>query len=129
MTLIIEPMTWPEVVAFYNGLAYDSAWEIGPMLEMVESLAASPYAEHLYPATSMARLCLGRVRPLRFGYEMVIVEYVSTDPHFSFEYHEAANLPTPWTVKCEASAGLARLERILTRRLRWLNGSHFEAND
>ena len=82
MTLTVESRAWPDVVEFYRELVDESGWDLGPMLGLIEFLASSPYAAGLFPATSMARLCLGRTRDIRWGHEMLTVS--TTRPHDAF---------------------------------------------
>src|SRR3954469_5111886 len=97
----------------------DSGWDLGPMLDLVESLASSPYAAGLFPATSLARLCLARTRAIRWGHAMLAVEYDPIGKRFCFEYLEASPGVRPWVTSCPAADGRARLERLLKKRLRW----------
>src|SRR4051794_24355981 len=103
MTPTIESRPWPEVVGFYRELVNDSGWYFQPMLDLVEFLAASPFAEGLFPTTSVARLCLARTPTIRWEYEMLIIEYDPVGGRFVFTYFETSPCPRPWVTGCPES--------------------------
>jgi hypothetical protein len=119
MLLTVASRPWPEVVEFYRALVVDSGWDLRPMLELIEKIASSPYATGLFPATSLARLCLARTRTIRWNHEMLTVQYDPVGGRFLFEYFEASPSPKPWVTSCPAAEGRARLEWLLKKRLRW----------
>ena len=119
MALTVETRSWPEIVEFYRRLVTDSGCESCPMLELVESLASSPYSAGLFPATSLARLCMARTRTIRWAHAMLAVEYDPVGERFVFEYFETASNPKPWVTTCAAAEGWERIERLLRKRLRW----------
>jgi hypothetical protein len=123
MALTIETRSWPEVVNFYRKLVADSACDLGPVLALVESIALSPYSAALFPATSMARLCIARTRTIRWRHEMLTVEYDPVGERFVFEYFEASPSPQPWVTSCHTREGQSRFERLLKKRLRWFKES------
>ncbi len=128
MALTVETRSWPEIVEFYRRLVTDSGCEFGPMLELVESLATSPYSADLFPATSLARLCMARTRTIRWSHAMLAVEYDPVGERFVFEYFEAASNPKPWVTTCPASDGRAWIERLLKKRLRWFRDTRPASN-
>jgi hypothetical protein len=123
MALTVETRSWSEIVRFYRELVTDSAWNLGPMLALVESIASSPYSAALFPAPSLARLCVARTRTIRWGHEMLTVEYDPIGERFVFEYFEASPRPQPWITSCPTTEGQSRFERLLKKRLRWFKES------
>jgi hypothetical protein len=123
MALTVETRSWPEIVRFYRELVADSGWNLGPMLALVEFIASSPYAAALFPATSLARLCVARTRTIRWGHEMPTVEYDPIGECFVFKYFEASPNPQPWVTSCPRAEGQSRFERLLKKRLRWFKES------
>lgn len=64
-------------------------------------------------------LDLSRTRLLIRHHQMLAVSDQTGEGWFLFEYYEAAREPKPWATACEASEGFARLEWVLSKRLRW----------
>jgi hypothetical protein len=44
MAFTVETRSCPEIVRFYRELIADSAWNLGPLLALVEFIASSPYS-------------------------------------------------------------------------------------
>src|SRR3954471_23505997 len=107
MELTVESRVWPEVVGFYRALVEVPGWDLQPMLELIEEIATSPYATGLFPATSLARLCLARTRTIRWNHEMLTVQYDPVGGRFLFVYFEASPNPKPWVTNCPVAEGRA----------------------
>ncbi|WP_406699856.1 hypothetical protein V5E97_13505 [Singulisphaera sp. Ch08] len=111
MAFTVETRSWPEVVKFYR--------DLGPMLNLVEFIASSPYSTSLFPTTSHARLCIARTSPIHWGHAMLTVEFDPVGECFVFQYFEAAPTPQPWVTTCPTADGRMRFERLMKKRLRW----------
>ena len=74
------------------------------MLKLVEEIAASPYAAHLFGRNTsvyatrpdrQGQLNLSRTRTIITRHQMLAVSFVPEDDWFLFEYFEAAYDPSP----------------------------------
>ena len=129
-----DSIPWDEIVRHYRenygGAGFGGRYR--PIAKLVEEIAISPYAAHLfgrfasvYPIDpdrqGQLNLCCTRVLTIR--HRMLAVSFVPEDDWFLFEYFEAAYDPEPWATCCAVDEGFAKLEWVLTRRLRWFRRS------
>jgi aminoglycoside 6'-N-acetyltransferase I len=125
-----DSVPWDEIVRHYRE-NYDGdlfGGKYRPMLRLVEEIAASPFAAHLFGRNTSAyvmrpdrqgQLNLSRTRTIITRHQMLAVSFVPEDDWFLFEYFEAAYDPKPWATCCARDEGFAKLEWVLNRRLRW----------
>lgn len=125
-----DALPWDEIVRHYRenygGDGFGGRYR--PMARLVEEIAASPYAAHLFgwPTSPCAmrpnrqgQLNLSRTRTITVRHQMLAVSFVPEDDWLLFEYYEAAYEPTPWATCCAPSEAFAKLAWVLNRRLRW----------
>ena len=125
-----DSLQWGEIVRHYRenygGDLFGDTYR--PMLRLVEEIAGSPYATHLFGwPTSVyvmrpnrqGQLNLSRTRSITTRHQMLAVSFVPEDDWFLFEYYQAAYDPKPWATCCATDEGFAKLEWVLNRRLRW----------
>lgn len=118
MTDFYESRTWPEMVESYRGLAEGGGHQ-GPMLDLVEFIAGSPYASGLFPLESMFELCLSRTRGVRWRHGMLSILYDASVGQFVFTYFEESMWPEPWVTRRDTELGREHFEWLMKKRLRW----------
>jgi len=116
----VKTRSWAEVSTFYHRLVYENGWRLEPLLKLVLFIAASPYADGLYPATSVAMLRIGRYPDFAIRDAELLIEYESQRRQFHFRYfaHPSQNEPE-WEKYCDATEGATTLERFLLKQARW----------
>jgi hypothetical protein len=118
----MRTVPWSEVEARYAKLAALPAWDIAPMCSLVAYLAQSPYADGLFPFTSMDVLCLGRVRDFADEDGQLRVQFDRRTQRFEFTYLQAP-FAKPWRGRCAAAGFETYLDRLLRKRLRWFSAA------
>jgi hypothetical protein len=120
MGVATRSRSWDEIVSSYRHLSDDHGWRLGPMMELVDFVASSPYATALFPTTSHDRLCIARTRVIRWNHQMLTVRFDPNAERFLFEYWEAsAWCREPWRTSSAAEEGITKLEHVMKRRLGW----------
>jgi hypothetical protein len=116
----IQPRPWSEVVHHYEDVVGCHGSNMAPMLQLVEQIQASGFAERLFPYTSMFTLCIGCAHVRRMHQEELRITFDPTRQEFQFEYwSNPFDKPGPWKRTCPAAEGFATLERFLLKRVRW----------
>jgi hypothetical protein len=80
----------------------------------------------LFATTSMLSLCLALTRDIRFKKNMLLIELDPVSAVVAFEYFD--NGP-PWRTTCPAAKAIAKLERVLFKRLRWYRCISMESTE
>lgn len=123
-----QPRPWSDVVRYYEDLFRCQGPKMEPMLQLIEQIQASGFAERLFPYTSMATLCIGCTHVRRMHQEELRITFDPTGQEFQFEYLSNPFVgPGPWRKTCPAADGFATLERFLLKRARWFK--HMGATD
>jgi hypothetical protein len=117
--LIYTTRSWPDILEFYQGLAQAHHWQIAPMLDLVAFTAASPYAPHLFPVTSMATLRIGRYPNFLAGDGELSIDFEGPAQEFVFTYQSHPLDTRRWTRHYPTHAGRSALERFLLSYARW----------
>jgi hypothetical protein len=83
-----KPELWQAATDFYQNLIDKHGWNQEPMLELVQWLSASEYANWFYPSTSHQYLCISPVAtyPERCEAPIISVVYDSHHKHFVINY-------------------------------------------
>jgi hypothetical protein len=116
----IQPYPWSEVVHYYEDLVRCHGPKMEPMLQLVEQIQASGFAERLFPYTSMFTLCIGCSHVRRMHQEELRITFDPAGQEFQFAYWSHPFVkPGPWKRTCQAAEGFATLERFLVKRARW----------
>lgn len=89
------------------------------MLQLVQFVAASPYAQALFPITSVAKLRIGRYENFAPGDAELQIEFDEREQQFTFTYLAHPYQKHPWRRTCSAAAGIIRLERFLLEDAGW----------
>lgn len=114
-----QTRSWADILAFYRELDERSDGDFAPMIDLVRGIADTPYASDLFAATSMAQLCLGRIKDFPRDRDVLTVDFVPTSEQFAFTYLEDARRSAPWQTTCDPGSALSHLEHLLIHRLRW----------
>jgi hypothetical protein len=100
---------WDSVLEHYYGLL-EYHWPVGPMIDLVEAIIASPYRDRLYALTSLATLTIGLYERPAWEYWMtgalVIEPGTSEDSRPTFRYRD-------WTER--SSTPFETLQSFLSR--------------
>jgi len=91
------------------------------MAELVEHIAASPYADHLHGFTSMHTLYVGQTPVLEWEIHVLRIEPDFRDGQIArllFEFIEYPGVDRRWKRECAPEDGIATFERFL-RAQRW----------
>jgi len=119
---VTEPArSWPEIVAFYQGLARTPGRALGPMQELVEFLAGSRYARTLFPATEQEVLRIVRTAEGAAPREELRIRFDEPAQQFEFTHLRPDAAGAAWSRECEAVEWRPVLERLLHKRLQWFH--------
>lgn len=125
MSLVAPSRTWADVERFYAELyERDPRW--APMVSIVRYLRRPPFDATLFATTSMYTLCLGQTRSIRWDDNVLRIESGPGRDAVTFEYPRwpqpglvRPGCFEPWRTTVAGCDAVARLERILCKRLRW----------
>lgn len=114
--LIVKSRSWSALTKFYRDLVEKYGWDVQPMLQLVEAIAASHYAQGLYGITSHSTLCLSQHAEFEFDRNMLRVEF--ENGRFYFRYIETPYSLKEWKKECAPDEGFATFEHVL-KKLKW----------
>ncbi len=93
---------------------------LAPMRNFIAEVAASPYAQGLFPCCSMDSLRIARIPDFSDYEPHIWVWYNSATCQFRFTYFDAPRTGgSRWETHAPAMRGFAHFEHLLLRRLRW----------
>ena len=78
--------SWAAIVKHYRNCVEEYRWRYEPMLNLVESLAASPIASELFPTTSMHTLLITDNEQFHHNDNVLFISYDSEKHEFEFEH-------------------------------------------
>jgi hypothetical protein len=110
---------WPEIAAFFRWLVDGGSEWARPMLELVERIAASPHADHLFAIRAMHTLIVAGTNPFRRGCEALRIDYDARQEEFRFEYVEQPFTERRWRKRCPSPEAFGTLEH-LARMKGWI---------
>jgi hypothetical protein len=108
--------SWSEIKRHYEHWA--ASPEFGGMIQLVEDIETSPYAQGIWAWTSMLDLCVAQMPvtdPLRMGYLRISPLH---DGNIEFRYLDTAIEDRQWHRVVPAPEAFARLERFF-HQLNW----------
>ncbi len=108
--------TWDEVIEYYKQLNESPKWDIQPMVDFVERISESKYAQGLYPITSMYTLIIGQTPELDPCRSVLKVEFF--DGRFYFVYVDSAIETHLWKRDCEPYEAFSLLDDFI-HQLDW----------
>jgi hypothetical protein len=127
MKLLAPSRPWADIERFYTDLhKKDDRWS--PMLEIARYLGRPPFDSTLFATTSMFSLCVAQTKSIRWMDAMLRIGPGPKWEFITFEYfdHEPQTDPLrpentfkPWRSTAAPAEAVAKLERILCKRLRW----------
>jgi hypothetical protein len=77
---------WERIVKHYKDCVEKYHWRYEPMLRLVESLAASPFAGELFPHTSMHTLLITDNEQFHHDDNELLISYDQQNHKFEFEH-------------------------------------------
>ncbi len=116
MHMTEKSKTWEEVIEYFTELNKSPKWDIQPMVDFVEQIAESKYAQGLYPITSMYTLIIGQTQEIDPGRGVLKVEFF--DGRFYFVYVDTAVENHLWKRDCEAEEAFSLLDDFI-HQLDW----------
>ncbi len=117
----LHTTSWAHIERFYEGLVNDGGRPLRPMLDLVRSIAASPYAAGLHPVNVLDALLIGPVADFARGDKEIRITFDDADQTFLFTYTQRPGETEPWSRVCDAASGRATFDRLLHKRLRWFH--------
>lgn len=116
----VTAQPWPEIAAFFRWLVADPQGEWArPMLELVERIATSPHADHLFAVRAMHTLIVAGTNPFHRGEETLRIDYDAHQHEFRFDYVEQPFIEPRWRKRCAPSEAFGALEH-LARMKGWI---------
>jgi hypothetical protein len=112
----IPSKPWTSVLTFYEGLAKKDAF-FSSMHRLVEHVAAQPYAQVLFCATSMHDLLVSQHAEIEWLHDMLRVHPASADV-ICFTFHEQPFAKPP-TWECRGAKAVENFEGFL-RKSKWV---------
>jgi hypothetical protein len=109
---------WAGIARFYRDLIQRHGWKVEPLLTLIERIATSKYADHVFATTSHAALLICKNRD-SFERRNDVLRIEATGDSLTFEFREAFYMPIAWSRTCEGSEGFAVLEHFLRDLKRW----------
>jgi hypothetical protein len=111
----IKTRPWNEIAEHYRGLV-ENNWDMDPMLNLVEEIACSRFADGVFAVTSMATLCIAQTREFEFDRNVLRVDFARG--RFCFSYRESPYESKSWNKECGPDEGYSTFEHVVGR-LRW----------
>ena len=121
MHLTEKSRTWDEVIGYYKGLNESPKWDIQPMIDFVEQIVDSKYAQGLYPITSMYTLVIGQTPDIDPYRSVLKIEFF--DGRFYFVYVDSGIDTHLWKRDCEPEEAFDLLNEFI-RQLDWFVEYH-----
>ena len=116
MHMIEKSRTWGEVIEYYKQLNESPKWDIQPMVDFIEQIADSKYAQGLYPITSMYTLIIGQTPEIDPYRSVLKIEFF--DGRFYFVYVDSAVDTHLWKRDCEPEEAFSLLDEFI-HQLDW----------
>lgn len=113
-TYISKSKSWSEIISFYRNLNEVHGWNIQPMVQLVEAINSSHYANGIFALTSHAKLCISQSK-VDFERNLLTIEFI--DERFIFIYRESI-YSNEWVKESDAQSGFNTFEHIM-KRLKW----------
>src|SRR5664279_3438068 len=117
MTEYVRSESWSDIVTFYRGLVEQDRMQQGPMLRLVEQLAASRFAQGLFGATSHHTLMIAQAPRFDPQCEVLHIEFAAGK--FSFKFVEQPYVERRWNKECGPDEGFSALEHFLVDLKKW----------
>lgn len=106
-------MSWSAVIEFYREIQ-----GAGPIARLAEAIAASPYADRLFPRTSMLDLVIYNDPSFTWWHDCLVVRFDPGNATFMFEYIEHPLIKKRWRKECSADEAFSAFIHFL-RLKRW----------
>lgn len=113
--MIVKTQSWQKVTKFYRDIAEKNAF-FRPMMELAGQIAASKYANGLYPWTSMQTLCISQTEEADTDKELLRISLDPRDSVLILDFQETGStLPKyqHWIRRCPPEDGFSRFERFV----------------
>jgi hypothetical protein len=115
---LYKTLTWAEVSKFYKESLADSP--LSPaMSKFVGFIEESPYANWLFPKTSVVTLVISSVQDFDWDDNKLRVDFDPDKNEFIFLYEPKLDNMKVWEQRCEAKDVIEVFERIILEQLRW----------
>jgi|SRR5215471_7723046 len=110
-------LPWNQIRQHYSATA-DSSAALKAMLNLVDEITASPYADGLFAWTSMHDLCIAQTR-VTYPYDGPYLRISPRDNgRLEFRYLDTPSVDKQWHRTVDGDDAFRRLERFATR-LHW----------
>lgn len=116
MFMTEKSKTWDEVIEYYKQLNESPKWDIQPMIDFVEQIAESKYAQGLYPIISKYSLIIGQTPEVDPYRSVLEVEFF--DGRFYFVYVDSGIETHLWKRDCSSREAFALLDEFI-HQLDW----------
>jgi membrane-bound metal-dependent hydrolase YbcI (DUF457 family) len=110
---------WAKIADFFGGIVRSGGVWAQPMLDLVEQIARSRHADHLFAITSMHTLLVADRTPFTTGCEVLRIDYDVDRSEFRLEYVEQPHVHTRWRKRCPPAEAFGALEH-LARMKGWI---------
>lgn len=109
--------SWADILTRYNGLVA-AGWSVGSMVQLVEKISSSRYAEGLFAWSSMQDLCIVQTR-VEYPYNGPFLRITPIEnDKLEFRYEDNQLRDKQWHRTVAGSEGFGRLERFI-EQLKW----------
>ena len=116
--LKVKSQSWESVLDRYRktSAARSGKW-ILPMVNLVEQIYKSDFADKLFPVTSMFQLRISNIPNFTFDQEVLMIDWDHKTGLFDFEYQETpSKLYKRWKKSCGAEDAFSVLVRFLVMK-------------
>ncbi len=114
----VKGRPWPGISDTYRRLI-EHNWDMQPMLSLVNSIAASRYADGIFAVTSLSTLCVGQTPEFEMDRHCLRVDF--KNDRFVFRYIESSFRGAAWQKECGRNEGFSTFEHVIGR-LKWFIG-------
>jgi hypothetical protein len=116
--MLVPTKPWEEVLRFYRDRERSNAF-FHPMHQLVEHIAAQPYASSIFCTTSMHALLVAQHETIEWGHDVLRVELSLSGGLVTFAFQEQPDVkPVVWTCPREDIVGT--FDGFL-RRAKWVS--------
>jgi hypothetical protein len=112
--------TWQEAVARLEGFRGKA---LRPMRDFIAEVAASPYAQALFPCASMDAVLIGRVPDFSSFEPHLRVWYNARTQQVKFTYIADPVSSDRWETRVPVGRAYVHFEHLMLRRLRWFRSN------
>ena len=115
--------SWIEILTFYSDLGNAHHWPFQPLLDLVQFITTSPYAQGLFPVTSQDLRRIGHYPNFLAGDGEFTIQFLPNQNRFVFTDQSHPTHQPPWSHHYEAEDVQQALEHFLVKKVRWLRNS------